>query len=167
MERVEEAISWLKDVEKKYYFRPTDYNNIAWTLYEKKLKLDYSAELLKKSVNGDPTQLAAWRNLQCVLAELMEVEEGLKMSDQALKYYPDDPGIIMNRAKFLFLSGDIRKCANYAIKEFTRLFGANMPPSEIEKTINQSLMNAGINDIDSVEKMFKTMLQLERSKIKR
>lgn len=97
----------------------------------------------------------------------MEVEEGLKMSDQALKYYPDDPGIIMNRAKFLFFSGDIRKCANYAIKEFTRLFGANMPPSEIEKTINQFLMNAGINDIGSVEKMFKTMIQLERSKIKR
>ena len=167
MGRVEEAISWLKDVEKKYYFRPTDYNNIAWTLYEKKLRLDYSAEFLKKSVNGDPTQLAAWRNLQCVLAELMEVEEGLKMSDQALKYYPDDPGIIMNRAKFLFLSGDIRKCANYTIKEFTRLFGANMPPSEIEKTINQSLMNAGINDIGSIEKMFKTMVQLERSKIKR
>ena len=167
MERVEEAISWLKDVEKEYYLRPTDYNNIGWTLYEKKLKLDYSAEFLKKSVNGDPTLLAAWKNLQCVLVELMEVEEGLKISDQALKYYPDDPGIIMNRAKFLFLSGDIRKCANYAIKEFTRLFGANMPPSEIEKTINQSLMNAGINDIGSFEKIFKTMIQLERSKIKR
>jgi hypothetical protein len=71
------------------------------------------------------------------------------------------------RTKFLFLSGDIRKCGNYAIKEFTRFFGANIPPSEIEKTINQSLMNAGINDIGSFEKIFKTMVQLERSKIKR
>jgi tetratricopeptide (TPR) repeat protein len=167
MERVEEAISWLKDLEKKYYFRPTDYNNIAWTLYEKKLKLDFSAEFLKKSVKGDPTLLAAWKNLQCVLAELMEVEEGLKISDQALKYYPDDAGIIMNRARFLFLSGDIRQCANYAIKEATRLFGGTMPPSEIEKTINQSLMNAGINDIESFENIFKTIVQLERSIIKR
>jgi hypothetical protein len=71
------------------------------------------------------------------------------------------------RTKFLFLSGDIRKCGNYAIKEFTRFFGANIPPSEIEKTINQSLMNAGIKDIGSFEKIFKTMVQLERSKIKR
>jgi tetratricopeptide (TPR) repeat protein len=167
VEKVEEAIIWLKDIENKYYLHPIDYNHIGWMLYEKKLKLDYSAELLKKSVKRDPTLLAAWRNLQCVMAELMEFEEGLKISDQALKYYPDDPGIIMNRVKFLFLSGDIRKCANYAIKEFTRLFGANMPPSEIEKTINQSLMNAGINDIGSFEKIFKTMVQFERSKIKR
>lgn len=167
LEKVEEAMSRLKDIEIKYYLHPTDYNNIGWTLYEKRLKLNYSAELLKKSVKGDPTLLAAWKNLQCVMAELMEVEEGLKISDQALKYYPDDPGIIMNRVKFLFLTGDIRQCANYAIKEFTRLFGANISPSEIEKTISQSIMNAGIKDIDSFEHIFKTMVQLERSRIKK
>lgn len=165
--KIEVAIKWIKNVENKYYLHPSDYNNIAWTLYEKKLNLEYSVELLKKSVEGDPTILAAWKNLQCVLAELMEVEEGLAISDQALKYYPDDPGIIMNRARFLFLSGNIRKCTNYAMKELTRLFGGDMPISEIQKTINQSFMNAGIKNIKSFENIFKAMVQNERSKIKR
>jgi tetratricopeptide (TPR) repeat protein len=161
----EDAIKWIKEVEQKYYLHPYDYNNIAWALYEKRMNLNYSAELLKKSVEGDPTILAAWKNLQCVLAELMQVEEGLEISNQALKHYPDDPGIIMNRAKFLFLSGNIRECASYAIKELTRVFGGGMPKSEIEKMINQSFINAGIKDIESVEKIFKAMAELERSKM--
>lgn len=165
--KIEEAIKWIKNVETKYYLHPYDYNNIAWTLYEKRLNLKYSVELLKKSVEGDPTILAAWKNLQCVLAELMEVEEGLDISHQASKYYPDDPGIIMNRAKFLFLSGNIRKCTSYAMKELTRIFGGDMPISEIEKTINQSFMNVGIKDIESFEQIFKAMVQIERSNIKR
>lgn len=167
MGQVDEAIIRIKDLEKKYYLHPSDYNNIGWTLYEKRLKLDYSAELLKKSVEGDPTILAAWKNLQCVLAELMEIEKGLNISDQALKYYPNDHGVIMNRAKFLFLSGDIRLCASYTIKEFTKIFGGDMPASEIEKTINQSFMKVGIKNIESFEKIFKTMAKFERSKLKR
>lgn len=167
IENIEKAISWIKDIEKKYYLHPYDYNNIGWSLYKKRLKLDYSAELLKKSVEGDPTILAAWRNLQCVLADLMEVEEGLNISDKAIKYYPDDPGVIMNRAKFLFLSGNIRQCASYAINELTRVFGGDMTTSEIEKTINKSFREAGIEDIESFEKIFKTMAQIERSKIQR
>jgi tetratricopeptide (TPR) repeat protein len=167
MDKVERVIIFIKDVEKKYYLHPIDYANIGWKLFEKRMELDYSAELLKKSVEGDPTILAAWKNLQCVLAELMEVEEGLNVSDQALKYYPDDPGVIMNRVKFLFLSGDIRRGASYAMKEFTRVFGGNIPASEIEETISKYFMDAGIKDIESFEKIIKMMAKLELDKSKR
>jgi Flp pilus assembly protein TadD, contains TPR repeats len=158
------AIAWLTELEEKHYLYPSDYNNIAWTLYEKKLEPKYAARLFRKAVDGDPTILAAWKNLQCVLAELKEVEEGLQVSDRALNYFPDDTGMIMNRTKFLFLSGDIRQAASYAIRELTRLFGQEMPPTEIEEMINQSFANAGIRNIESLETIVKALVQLERSK---
>jgi tetratricopeptide (TPR) repeat protein len=167
MDNTEKAITWIKHLEKNHYLSPSDYNNIAWILYEEKWDLKYSADLLRKSVKGDPTILAAWKNLQCVLGDLMEIEEGIVVSDQALKYYPDDPMVIMNRAKFLFMSGNIRECTSYMMKELSRVFGGNIPVSEIEETMNQSFMNAGIKDLESFEKLFKAALQIERSKIKK
>ena len=158
MDKIEEAIITIKDVEKKYYFHPSDYNNIGWRLYEKRLKLDYSAELFQKAIKVDPTLLAAWKNLQCVFGELEKVEDGLKISDEAIKYFPNDPGIIMNKSKFLFFSGNIRDCASYLIQEFSKMFGGEMPRSQIEEMINQSFFNAGIKDIESFETIFRKMV---------
>lgn len=159
-----EVIAWLTELEGKHYLYPIDYNNIGWTLYERKLELQYSARLLRKAVEGDPTILAAWKNLQCVLGELNEVEEGLLASDRALRYFPDDTGVIMNRTKFLFISGDIRQAANYVIREFTRLSGREMPAPQIEEMINQSFANAGIKNIEFFETIIKSLAQVERSK---
>lgn len=164
MNDIKGAIAWLTELEEKHYLYPSDYNNIGWTLYGRKLELQYSARLLRKAVEGDPTILAAWKNLQCVLGELNEAEEGLLVSDRALNYFPDDTGVIMNRTKFLFLSGDIRQAANYAIREFTRLFGREMPAPEIEEMINQSFVNVGIKNIESFETIIKALVQVERSK---
>jgi tetratricopeptide (TPR) repeat protein len=158
---IHKAISWIAEIEEKHYLYPFDYNNIGWTLYDRKLDLRYSAKLLRKAVEGDPTILAAWKNLQCVLGELNEVEDGLIVSDRAMYYFPDDPGVIMNRTKFLFLSGEIRQAANYAIREFTRLFGNEMPPNEIEKMINESFANAGITNVESLENIIKVLVKLE------
>jgi tetratricopeptide (TPR) repeat protein len=159
---IDKAISWLNEVEEKHYLYPSDYNNIGWTLYEKKLDLRYSVKLLRKAVEGDPTILAAWKNLQCALGELKEVEEGLLVSDRALNYFPDDTGVIMNRTKFLFLTGEIRQAANYAIREFTRLFGNELPAQEIEKMINESFANAGIKNIESLETIIKALAKIGR-----
>lgn len=167
LNEIDGVIRWVKEIEGRNCLHPTDYNNIAWALYEKRLNLDFSAELLRKSIEGDPTILAAWKNLQCVLAELMELEEGLNISDQALQYFPDDPNVIMNRVKFLFLSGNIRQSVSYAIEEFTRLFGGTVNAPEIEKIINQSFMDHGIKDIDFLEKILVTLVQLERGKVKK
>jgi tetratricopeptide (TPR) repeat protein len=164
MNDIKGAIACLIGLEEKHYVNPSDYNNIAWTLYERKLELTYAMRFLRKAVEGDPTMLAAWKNLQCVLAELKEFEEGLLVSDRALNYFPDDSGVIMNRTKFLFLSGDIRQAVSYAIREFTRLFGREMPASEIEQMINQSFVNAGIRNIESFETIVKALVQIERSK---
>ena len=123
----------------------------------------YSAKLLRKAVGGDPTILAAWKNLQCVLGELNEVEEGLLVSDHALNYFPDDTGVIMNRTKFIFISGEIRQAANYAFKELSRLFGNKMPPNEIEKMINETFVNAGIKNIESLEAIFKALAKVNRN----
>ena len=160
---IHKTISWLTEIEEKHYLYPFDYNNIGWTLYERKFDLHYSAKLLRKAVEGDPTILAAWKNLQCVLGELNEVEEGLLVSDRAINYFPDDTGVIMNRTKFLFLSGEIRQAANYAIQEFTRLFGNEMPSNEIEKMINDSFANAGIKNIKSLETIIKALAKVERN----
>lgn len=157
------AIAWLTELEESHYLYPSDYNNIGWALYQRKLELRYSARLLRKAVEGDPTILAAWKNLQCVLGDLKEVEEGLLVSDRALNYFPDDTGVIMNRTKFLFLSGDIRRASNYAIREFTRLFGNEMPAQEIEKMINQSFADVGIKNIEFLEAIIKGLVQVERS----
>jgi tetratricopeptide (TPR) repeat protein len=159
---IDKAISWLTEIEEKHYLYPSDYNNIGWTLYERRLDLRHSAKLLGKAVEGDPTMLAAWKNLQCVLGELKEVEEGLLVSDRALNYFPDDTGVIMNRAKFLFLSGEIRQAANFAIHEFTRLFGNEMPAQEIERMINQSFANAGMKNLEALETILKSLANLER-----
>ncbi len=147
VDNLEEAINWISEIERNYYVHPFDYNDIAWTLFERGLNLDYSVELLEKAVEGDPTILEAWKNLQCILAETRKIDEGLDVSNQALKYYPDDLGIIMNRAKFLLSSGNLRQFANYTVQELTRLFGGKMTNSEIEKMMNQSFTNAGIKDI--------------------
>jgi tetratricopeptide (TPR) repeat protein len=163
MNDIKRAVAWLTELEEKHYLYPSDYNNIAWKLYERKLELQYAARLLRKAVEGDPTIVAAWKNLQCVLGELKEVEEGLLVSDRALKYFPYDTGVIMNRAKFLFVSGDIRQAASYAIRELTRLFGREMPAPEIEEMINQSFVNAGIRNIESFETIIKALVQFDRS----
>jgi tetratricopeptide (TPR) repeat protein len=163
LNEIDKAISWLTEIEEKHYLYPFDYNNIGWTLYERKIELRYSAKLLRKAVEGDPRILAAWKNLQCVLGELNEVEEGLLVSDRALNYFPDDTRVIMNRTKFLSLSGEIRKAANYAFREFTRLFGNEMPAQEIERMINQSFANAGIKNIESLETIIKALAKLKRS----
>jgi len=160
LNNIEMATSWLTEVEEKHYLYPSDYNNIGWTLYERKLDLGHSAKLLRKAVEGDPTILAAWKNLQCVLGELKEFEEALLVSDRALNYFPDDTGVIMNRAKFLFLSGEIRQASSYAIREFTRLFGNEMPAEEIERMINQSFANAGLKNIESLEVIMKAMAKV-------
>lgn len=159
---IDKATSWLSEIEEKHYLYPSDYNNIGWTLYERKLDLGYSAKLLRKAVEGDPTILAAWKNLQCVLGELNEVEEGLQVSDRALNFFPDDAGIIMNRTRFLFLSGEIRQACNYAIREFTRLFGNEMPAGEIEIMINQSFANAGVKNIEPLEAIIKALAKVQR-----
>lgn len=159
---IDKATSWLSEIEEKHYLYPSDYNNIGWILYERKLDLGYSAKLLRKAVEGDPTILAAWKNLQCVLGELNEVEEGLQVSDRALNYFPDDAGIIMNRTRFLFLSGEIRQAGNYAIREFTRLFGNEMPAEEIERMINQSFANAGVKNIEPLEAIIKALAKIQR-----
>ena len=159
---VEKATSWLTEIEEKHYLYPYDYNNIGWAFYEKKLDLGYSAKLLRKAVEGNPTILAAWKNLQCVLGELNEVEEGLQVSNRALDYFPDDTGVIMNMTKFLLLSGEIRLAGNYAIRQFTRLFGNEMPPEEIERMINQSFAHAGVKNIESLEAVIKALAKVQR-----
>jgi tetratricopeptide (TPR) repeat protein len=159
---LEKAISWLSEIEEKHYLYPSDYNNIGWVFYERRLDLRYSAKLLRKAVEGDPTILAAWKNLQCVLGNLNEIEEGLRLSDRAVNYFPDDTGVIMNRAKFLFLSGEIRRSGNYAVREFTRLFGNEMPAEEIERMINQSLANVGVKNVESLEAIIKALLKTQR-----
>ena len=100
-----------------------------------------------------------------MLGDLNEVKEGLLVSDRALNYFPDDTGVIMNRTKFLFLSGEIRQAASYAIQEFTRLFGNEMPPDKIEKMINESFANAGIKNIKSFETIIKALAQIERDRL--
>jgi tetratricopeptide (TPR) repeat protein len=164
LNNIERASSWLTEIEEKHYLYPSDYNNIGWVIYERKLDLGYSEKLLRKAVEMDPTILAAWKNLQCVLGELKEVEEGLLVSDKALNYFPDDTGVIMNRTKFLFHSGEIRQAGNYAIREFTRLFGNEMPVEKIEGMINQSFANAGIKNIESLETIFKAFAKVQRMK---
>lgn len=160
---LEMATSWLTEIEEKHYLYPSDYNNIGWTLYEKRLDLAHSAKLLRKAVEGDPTILAAWKNLQCVLGELKEFEEALLVSDRALSFFPDDTGVIMNRAKFLFLSGEIRQASSYAIREFTRLFGNEMPAEEIERMISQSFLDVGLKNIESLEVIIKAKAEVQRS----
>lgn len=164
LEDIYEAISWLTEIEEKHYLYAFDYNNIGWMFYERKLDLRYSAKLLRRAVEGDPTILAAWKNLQCVLGELNEVEEGLLVSDRAINYFPDDPGVIMNRTKFLFLSGEIRQAANYSIQEFTRLFGNELSSNEIEKMINESFTKAGIKNVASAEAIIKALAKAEYNK---
>ena len=50
---IHKTISWLTEIEEQHYFYPFDYNNIGWTLYERKLDRQYSAKLLRKAVEGD------------------------------------------------------------------------------------------------------------------
>ena len=64
--------------------------------------------------------------------------------------------------KFLFFSGEIRQAGSYAIQEFTRLFGNEMPPEEIARTINQSFENAGLKNIESLEVIIKALAKVQR-----
>ena len=68
----------------------------------------------------------------------------------------------MNMTKFLLLSGEIRLAGNYAIRQFTRLFGNEMPPEEIERMINQSFAHAGVKNIESLEAVIKALAKVQR-----
>lgn len=167
LNNIEKASSWIGEIEKDHYLHPFDYNNIGWELYERKLDFWHSAKLLRKAVEGDPTILAAWKNLQCVLGELKEFEEGLLVSNQALIYFPDDTGVIMNKVKFLFFSGEIRQASRYAIREFTRLFGNEMPAEEIERMLILSFGTAGLKNIDFLEDIIKSLEKAQRIRMQK
>jgi tetratricopeptide (TPR) repeat protein len=155
--RVEEAVDWIKNLESNYYIYPFDYNDIGWVLFEQKLDIVYSYELLKKAVESDPSILESWKNLQCILIKRGGIVEGLSISDRALKYYPNELGIIQNRATFLFMSGKIRQGVSYVMREIARICGSEVTDFEIDRKINELLANVGINDVESFEKFIEML----------
>lgn len=163
--KVDEAISWLREIESNYFIYPIEYNNIGWALFEKKVALNESAEFFHKAVDADPSMIAAWKNLQSVLGELRRYQDGLIVSNRAINYYPDDPKIMMNRSIFLFMTGNLTAGIKYITSEFTRLFGGNFTQIQIEEMINEGLAKTGFKDIESLETIFKHLITLsEQSK---
>lgn len=161
-DRISEAMSWFKEMESVHFITPLDYNNIAWILFQKKVALEDSAKFLQKAVDADPSLLVAWKNLQCVLAELKRFQDGFKVSNRAIEYFPNDIGIIMNRSNFLLMTGNIRECINFTCKEIIRLFGVEMSQEQMEKIFNESLEKHGISDFESFEKLFNKMIELSK-----
>jgi tetratricopeptide (TPR) repeat protein len=163
--KILEAISWFNEIETNYFIYPFDYNNIGWTLFEKKAALKESVGFLQKAVDADPSMLAAWKNLQSVLGELGRFQDGLIVSNRAINYYPDDSGIIMNRSKFLLLTGNLSSGIKYMASGFSRFFGVNISESQLEEMFHESLVKTGFKDIESLDKFFKQIVLLsEKSK---
>ncbi|MCX5889340.1 MAG: tetratricopeptide repeat protein [Deltaproteobacteria bacterium] len=158
--KIVEAISWFKEIESNHFIYPSDYNNIGWALFEKKVALDESTEFFQKAVDADPSMIAAWKNLQSVLGELRKYQDGLIVSNRAINYYPDDPKIMMNRSMFLFMTGNLNLGIKYMTSELSRLFGGNITQSQIEEMINEGLAKTGFKNIESFETFFKHLIAL-------
>jgi tetratricopeptide (TPR) repeat protein len=158
MDRISEVMSWIAQLERTHSISGVDYNNLGWSLFEKRKAMEYSVGLFEKAVQKEPMLLAAWINLQCILMELKRYDEGVGVSDRAIKYHPDNLSVVQNRAQCLFNTGNVRAGIDYLAERMGTLSGRPTAKSEIDAMVNESLTKVGVPDIESFERLYRDML---------
>lgn len=159
LERIDDACTLIKHIDEHYFLYPSEYNNLGFKLYEKNVELNFAKLLISKAVEIDPFLLPAWKNIQCILGSLKNHEEGIIISDTALKYFPDDIDLVLNKSRFLFYSGNFNTAVNFSLKEISRIFRYNISQPEIDEYVSQVSKKFSAQNI---ELLIQDMLNLKK-----
>jgi tetratricopeptide (TPR) repeat protein len=159
-----EAMLWLTEIEKRFPMNPWDYNNLGYSLMKKDEKNEQTTKLFRRAVDLDPNLLPAWNNLQANLGDLGQNELGLEACNEALKINPYDQKSIQNKMIFLTKLGRISEFMQLTLSKTFRIFGGEIDNEEIETIGNEAFEKVGIKDIKAFESLLKLMIELEKYK---
>ena len=154
MNRIEEAMEWIKMIEDNYPVRSYDYNNLGFELMNKYKLYEESILLFRKSLELNRSDMIVWNNLQSCYGYLNDFTQALSASEEALTINPFDQKSIKNKMSSLTALGRFDEALTFAIKKSLELFQNEQLYETFENTFKLSLKNQG-TDIKAMNELIK------------
>ncbi|GEM_PF-4438443 len=141
--RFDELQKWISFLEDNLQIQAHDYNNLGYKIQGMDVELDLAIKLYRKAVSLDPGSVPMWKNLQTALGDRGDHEEGISISEEALRQHPKDPGIVGNMGLFLLNAGKFTEYSRFITERSVDYFGFNLSDEQ-----KQAIIESASNDVD-------------------